>query len=59
MKYKKSLFWKIEANVLNESKKYTSRTEFQKNNQSAYWASLKYGYLEEMPWLIKNKNIRL
>lgn len=55
MKYKKSLFWKIEANVLNESKKYTSRTEFQKNNQSAYLASLKYGYLEEMPWLTKIK----
>ena len=52
-------YWKDKEHCIEEAKKYKSKTEFQKNNQSAYWASLKYGYLEEMPWLIKNKNIRL
>lgn len=48
-------YWKSKDNVFEEAKKYSSKIEFQRNNQSAYWAALKYGYLEEMPWLVKNK----
>lgn len=49
-------YWKDKEHCMEEAKKYTSKKEFQKNNQSAYWASLKYGYLNEMPWLVKNKS---
>lgn len=48
-------FWKDKKHCIEESKKYNSRNEFRKNNQSAYWASLKYGYLEDMTWLSKRK----
>jgi len=48
-------YWKNKENCLNEAKKYKSKNEFQKANQSAYWASLKYGYLKEFTWLAKNK----
>ena len=48
-------YWKDKERVMEEAKKYTSKIEFQKGNQSAYWAALKYGYLEEMPWLVKRK----
>lgn len=48
-------YWKKKENCIEEAKKYKTKKEFQKNNQSAYWASLKYGYLDEMSWLVKNK----
>lgn len=48
-------YWKDKERVMEEAKKYTSKIAFQKGNQSAYWAALKYGYLEEMPWLVKRK----
>ena len=48
-------YWKNKEHCIEEAKKYKSKKEFQTKNQSAYWASLKYGYLEEMPWLVKRK----
>lgn len=48
-------YWKDKKHCVDEAKKYSSKTEFKKKNQSAYWASLKYGYLKEMPWLNKRK----
>ena len=48
-------YWKDKEHCMEEAKKYTSKKEFQQNCQSAYWASLKYGYLEEMVWLAKKK----
>ena len=48
-------YWKDKEHCIEEAKKYDSKKSFQKGNQSAYWASLKYGYLEEMPWLSKHK----
>ena len=48
-------YWKNKEHCIKEAMKYKSKNEFQKNNQSAYWASLKYGYLKDMPWLVKNK----
>jgi hypothetical protein len=35
---------------IEEARKYSSKKEFQENNSSAYYSSLKYGYLKEMTW---------
>lgn len=51
-------YWKNKEHCIEESKKYASRNEFRKGNQSAYWASLKYGYLDEMIWLPKRKSTK-
>ena len=48
-------YWKDKEHVMEEAKKYTSRNEFRKGNQSAYWAALKYGYLDECTWFSKRK----
>lgn len=48
-------YWKIKENVINESKKYTSKNEFQKGNLSAFLAAHRYGYIDEMTWLVKQK----
>lgn len=50
MKYKKTLFWEIKENTIEESRKYSSRTEFQKNSGSAFNASRRHGYINEMYW---------
>lgn len=39
------------ANVLEESKKYSSRTEFCKKSKRAYEIASQNGWLDEMPWL--------
>ena len=43
-------YWKNKEHVMEEAKKYTSRNEFRKGNQSAYWAAHKYGYINEINW---------
>ena len=48
-------YWKDKEHCIEEAKKYNSKIEFQKGNQSAYWASLKYRYLNEMTWLNNGK----
>ena len=48
-------YWKDKKLLFEESKKYTSKNEFRKCNQSAYWAAYRYNYLKEMTWLMKNK----
>lgn len=45
-------YWKNKEHVMEEAKKYTSKNEFRKNNQSAYWAAHKYKYIDEMTWFI-------
>lgn len=49
-------YWKNKEHCMEEAKKYSSKKEFQDKNQSAYWASVKYGYLDEMTWLAKRKS---
>jgi len=46
-------YWMNKENVINESKKYCSKIDFQNNNTSAYQAALKNGWIEEMTWLVK------
>ena len=43
-------YWRNKEHVMEEAKKYTSRNEFRKGNQSAYWAAHKYGYIDEINW---------
>ena len=51
MPAKGSKIWTKE-NVLQESRKYTSRTEFAHGSPGAYQAASKKGWLSEMVWLI-------
>ena len=49
---KPSGYWKKNKDLLfNESKKYSTKNEFKKGNQSAYWAAFRFGWLNEMIWL--------
>lgn len=47
--------WTIKENVLNEAKKYASRTEFKNKSNGAYYAAHRYGWFDEIYWL-KSKN---
>ena len=49
-------YWHIKKNVIEESKKYSSRTEFKKNSETAYNSALKNNWIDEMNWLDKNSN---
>lgn len=49
-------YWLIKENTINESKKYSSRTEFCKGSCGAYNVARKNGWLDEMTWLTK-KNV--
>jgi hypothetical protein len=48
-------FWKIKENVMAEARKYSTKEEFQKGNSSAFLAAYRYGYIDEMNWLVKQK----
>ena len=48
-------YWKIRENIINESKKYATKEEFQEKNLTAFLAAYKYGYIDEMDWLVKQK----
>lgn len=49
-------YWKVKENTIEESKKYTSRTEFKKKSNNAYESARKHNWLDEMPWLDVNNN---
>ncbi len=50
-------YWNIKENVINESRKYTSRRDFQKKCCAGYNSARKNNYFDEMPWLNdKRKN---
>lgn len=44
-------YWDVKEHCIEESKKYTTRTEFEKGSIGAYIKSRKNGWLEEMTWL--------
>lgn len=48
-------YWKNKENMMNEAKKYSSKEEFQKGNLTAFLAAYKYGYIDKMDWLVKQK----
>ena len=47
-------YWSCKDNVIEESKKYPSRTAFKKGSGNAYNSALKNKWLCEMPWLDVN-----
>lgn len=48
-------YWKDKHRVIEEGKKYKSRTEFAKGSYSAWKMAKKTGWLDEMSWFIKSK----
>ena len=54
MKHEKG-YWKIKENMMNEAKKYKTKEEFKKGNLTAFFAAYRYGYIDEMTWLVKQK----
>ena len=49
-------YWKNKENMMNEAKKYSTKEEFKKGNLTAFLAAYRYGYIEEMDWLVKRKH---
>lgn len=48
-------YWKSRDNIIEESKKYSSRTEFKKKSGNAYDMARYYKILDEMTWLDNDK----
>lgn len=48
-------YWKIKENMMKEAKKYSTKDEFQKGNLTAFLAAHRYGYIDEMTWMVKQK----
>lgn len=55
MKHPKG-YWKNKENMMNEAKKYSTKEEFKKGNLTAFLAAYRYGYIEEMDWLVRRKH---
>ena len=49
-------FWEDKNITFNESKKYSSRTDFSHGSYGAYRVAKKNGWLDEMTWL-NRKNV--
>ena len=47
--------WKNRENMMEEAKKYSTKEEFKKGNLTAFLAAYRYGYIDEMDWLVKQK----
>lgn len=47
-------YWNIKHNVIKESKKYNTRTEFKKKSGNAYNSAIKNKWINEMHWLDKH-----
>ena len=54
MKHPKN-YWKNRENMMREARKYSTKEEFKENNLSAFLAAYRYGYIDDMHWLIKQK----
>ena len=48
-------YWKNKENMMNEARKYSTKEEFQKGNLTAFLAAHRYGFIDEMDWLVKQK----
>lgn len=49
-------YWNIEENLINEAKKYSSRTEFCRKNKYVYNKAKKRGIIDRLPWLTPQKH---
>jgi hypothetical protein len=48
-------YWKNRENMMNEAKKYNTKEEFQRGNLTAFLAAHRYGYIDDMDWMVKQK----
>jgi hypothetical protein len=48
-------YWKIRENMMKEARKYSTKKEFQKKNITAFLAAYRYAYIDEMDWLVVQK----
>lgn len=48
-------YWKNKENIMEEARKYSTKEEFKKGNLSAFFAAYKYGYIDDMDWLVIRK----
>ena len=48
-------YWKNEKNIMDEAKKYSSKEEFKEKNLTAFLMSYRYGFVDKMDWLVKQK----
>ena len=46
-------YWKDKENMMNEARKYTSKEDFKNGNLTAFLAAYRYGYIDNMDWLVK------
>lgn len=52
-------FWQNKQNVIAESHKYSSRSEFRWGTPSAYRSAIDNGWIDEMKWLKRPQNYNL
>ena len=45
-------YWKNKENMMNEAKKYKTKKDFKNGNLTAYLAAYKYGYIDNMDWMV-------
>jgi hypothetical protein len=48
-------YWKNKENMMSEAKKYSTKEEFKNGNLTAFLAAYKYGYIDDLYWLVKQK----
>lgn len=48
-------YWKDKENMMSEARKYTTKEEFQKGNLTAFLAAHRYGFIDDMDWLVRQK----
>lgn len=48
-------YWKNKENMMEEARKYSTKKEFQKGNLTAFLAAYRYGFIDDMDWLVKQK----
>lgn len=49
-------YWKIKQHVMDEGRKYKSRSDFSKKADAAYRSAKKNGWLDEMTWFKKRED---
>ena len=51
-------FWNTKENVIKESKKYKTRTEFYTNCSPAYRSAIKHQWIDELTWLKNERKVK-
>lgn len=46
-------YWKVRENMMDEARKYSTKEEFKNGNLYAFLAAYKYGYIDDMGWMVR------